>query len=154
MITDLESILYKAEDHYLSNRDLATFKSQTFSLSQRLQTYEILRDSETEVFQYVANQLVRKFTDIKEAKIRQALQHWLTVTRYCSMAMLADNPESLHYRILEWLPEQIEVYNLTILEENLFVFLVKRLKKLLNAEQYSLLEPFLKQAKNALLESD
>ena len=154
MIKDLESILYKAEDRYLDTQDLAIFKSQTFSLEKRLQTYELLRSQETEVFQYVANQLSRNFSDIKEDKICKALHHWLMVTRYCAMAMLADNPEYLQYRILEWLPEQIDVYNLKVLEENVFLFLHKRLKKNLNAEQFSLIEPFLQQAKDALLQSD
>lgn len=154
MITDLESILYKAEARYLESQELAIFKSQIFSLEKRLQTYEILSSKEADVFQYVANQLVNNFPDVNESKIKKALQHWLLITRHCGMAMLADNHQYLQHRILEWLPEQIEIHNLRVLEENLYVFLEKRLIKILNPEQFSLLEPFLQQSKDALLESD
>ncbi len=154
MITDLEAILYKADETYLDSQDLARFKSQTFSLEKRLQTYEILRQQETSIFQYVADRLVKDLPDLSESKIKKALEHWLMIVRYCAMAMLADRPEYLQHHILDWLPEQIEIYNLRVLEENLYVLLEKRLRKVLNAEQFSLLEPFLQQSKAALLSSD
>ena len=154
MIKDLESVLYQAESSYLDTQDLAIFKSKIFSLEQRLQTYEILREQEAETFQYVADRLSQNFSDVEEDKIRKSLHHWIMVTRYCAMAMLSDNREYLQYRILEWLPEQINVYNLEVLEENLFVFLYKRLKKTLKTEQFALIEPFLQQAKDALLQSN
>lgn len=154
MITDLEAILYKADETYLDSQDLARFKSQTFSLEKRLQTYEILRQQETSIFQYVADRLVKDLPDLSESKIKKALEHWLMIVRYCAMAMLADRPEYLQHHILDWLPEQIEIYNLRVLEENLYALLEKRLRKVLNAEQFSLLEPFLQQSKAALLSSD
>ena len=154
MITDLEAILYKADETYLDSQDLARFKSQTFSLEKHLQTYEILRQQETSIFQYVADRLVRDHPDISESKIKKALEHWLVVVRYCAMAMLADRPEHLQHHILDWLPEQIEIYNLRVLEESLYALLEKRLIKVLNVEQFSLLEPFLQQSKATLLSSD
>jgi hypothetical protein len=151
MITDLESILHKAEATYLEQSDLNIFKSQIFSLEKRLQVYELLRERETEVFQYVANQLISNFSELDELKIRKALQHWILVVRHCGMAMLSDNHLYLQYRILEWLSEVIETHDLKVVEEKLYSLLQKRLQKALGSENFSVLEPFLEQSQNALL---
>ncbi len=150
MITDIDSLLYQAEAEYLSHQDLANFKSQIFSLEKRLQIYETIRAKETEIFQNVANQLSSNFSQEPE-KIRRALKHWLTILRYCGMAMLSENPLYLKHRILEWLPEQIKAHQMQDLEQNLFSLLQKRLKRILNSEQFSILQPYLEQAEAALL---
>jgi hypothetical protein len=150
MISDLDSLLYQAEVTYLGKQDLANFKSQIFSLEKRLQTYELLSAKETEIFQYLANQLINDFPTEDEAKIERALKHWLTVFRYCAMAMLADNHLYLQHHILEWLPEQITAHQLQVLEKSLFDLLQKRLQKIFTSEQFSILQPFLQQSQNAL----
>lgn len=151
MITDINSLLYKAEAEYLKEQDLANFKSYIFSLEKRLQTYEILNSQEIEVFQYVANQLSLQCPDEDELKIERALKHWLAVTRYSAMAMLFDNHSYLQQQILTWLPEQIEAHQMKALENQLFSLLYKRLRKSLNQTNFGLLEPFLEQSKNTLL---
>lgn len=151
MITSLDSLLYQAEEKYLSQQDLANFQSQIFSLEKRLQTYEVLRAEEADTFQYVTNHLAKNFPNEPENKIERALKHWLMVTRYCGMAMLSDNSIYLTQRILEWLPEQIEAYELKNIEQSLFSLLQKRLRKSLNSEQFAMLQPYLEQAQNALL---
>jgi hypothetical protein len=151
MITNIDSLLYQAEEKYLGQQDLAMFKSQIFSLEKRLRTYEILRAKETDIFQYVANHLANNFPNEPESKIERALKHWLTITRYCGMAMLSDNPTYLTQRVLEWLPEQIEAHKLKDLERSLASSLQKRLQKIFTPEQFSLLQPYLEQAQNALL---
>jgi hypothetical protein len=151
MITDLDSLLYKAENKYLEEQDLANLKSQIFSLEKRLKLYEILSQKEVELFQYLANQLINDFPTEEESKIEQALKHWLAVIRYCAMAMLTDNHLYLQHRILEWLPEQIKAHQLQALEKSLFNLLQKRLQKILNSEQFAVFQPFLEQSQNALL---
>lgn len=152
MITNLDSLLYQAEAEYLEHQDLANFKSEVFALEKRLEVYEILSSQETNIFQYVANNLSNDFPDESEAKIKLALKHWLMVTRYCGMSMLFDNPMYLKHRILDWLPEQIAAHQMKQIERSLFLLLEKRLKKTLGSQQYSFLQPYLKQAKETLLE--
>ena len=145
MISDLQSLLYKAENEYLATAELNIFKSQAFSLEKRLKIYELLRDRESEVFQYVADALVRKFPEDDKSKIDRALQYWISILRYCSMAMLGENHLYLEYRILEWLPEQIEVYELQDISKTIFSLLSKRLPKIMNSEEFSVLQPFWEQ---------
>ncbi|MEM7758779.1 MAG: phycobilisome protein [Cyanobacteria bacterium P01_G01_bin.67] len=151
MITKLDSLLYQAEAEYLEQDDLDKFKSEIFSLEKRVQLYEIISSKETDIFQYVATQLLASYPDEPEAKIRRALKHWLIVMRYCGMSMLFDNPKYLQHRILEWLPEQITAHQLQDVERSLFSFLQKRLTKVLSSEQWSLLKPYFELAQNALL---
>ena len=151
MITDLDSLLYQAEAEYLEQENLDLFKSQMFSLEKRLQVYEIISSQETDVFQYIGNQLFGNFPDESEEKIKRALKHWLMVMRYCGMSMLFANSMYLKQRILEWLPEQITAHELQEIEQSLFSLLTKRLQKNLSSEQFSLLQPYLEQAQAALL---
>lgn len=150
MITDLDSLLYQAEAEYLEQQDLVNFQAQIFALQRRLQAYEVISSKETDIFQYIANNLSSNFPDEPE-KIKLALKHWLMVTRYCGMAMLFDNPMYLEHRILDWLPEQIEAHQMKEIEQGLFPLLQKRLKKILTPEHFSLLQPYLNQSQDALL---
>ena len=149
MISDIDLILYKAEAEYLEQQDLANFKGQIFALEKRLQIYEIISSKETEIFQNIANRLASDFPDEPD-KIKLALKHWLMVMRYCAMAMLLDNPDYLKYR-LEWLSEQVEAYQTKTIEQKILDLLQKRCQKVLDSEQLSILQPYLKQARNALL---
>lgn len=150
MISDLDSLLYKAEAEYLSQRDLANFKSQIFALEKRLEVYKIISSKEVEVFKFVASRLAEDFADESETKLERALKHWLATIRYCAMAMLFENPQYLQHRILEWLPEQIAAHQMQDLEQSISSLLEKRFKKVLNSEQFSLFQPYLEQAQTAL----
>ena len=148
MISDIDSILYKAEADYLEQQDLANFKGQIFALEKRLQIYEIISSKETEIFQSIASRLA---SDSNEPdKIRLGLKHWLIVMRYCAMAMLLDNPDYLKYQ-LEWLSGQVEAYQTKAIEQKIFELLPKRWKKVLDSEQLSILQPYLEQTQKALL---
>ncbi|MEN9567415.1 MAG: hypothetical protein RLZZ69_2611 [Cyanobacteriota bacterium] len=151
MITEIDSLIYQAEAEYLAQKDLGIFKSQILYLSERLKIYEQIRDQETEIFQHVVNQIANNFPDEPEAKVERAIKHWLMIMRYCAMAMLANDSQYLERRILEWLPEQISAHQMQELEQNLYGYLYKRLKKSLDNDQFSILQPYLEQSKNVLL---
>lgn len=147
MIPDLKSLLYKAEAEYLGGAELNIFKSQAFSLEQRLKIYELLRDREIEVWQYIADNIVRKFPEEDELKIEQALQYWIAILRHCTTAMLGENYLYLEDRVLEWLPEQIEVYELKDISINIYNLLSKRLLKIMGSESFAVFQPFWEKTK-------
>jgi Phycobilisome protein len=151
MITEIDSLIYQAEAEYLAQKDLGIFKSQILYLSERLKIYEQIRDQETEIFQHVVNQIANNFPDEPESRVKRAVKHWLMILRTCAMAMLANDSQYLEQRILAWLPEQIAAYQMQELEQNLYGYLYKRLKKSLDNDQFSILQPYLEQSKNALL---
>lgn len=150
MISDLESILYKAEIEYLEITELNIFNQRALSLERRLKLYELLRDREIEIFEYIAEDLLKNYPQTDELKIALALQYWMSIMRHCSMAMLSNNYLYLENRILAWLPEQIEVDELKNISENIYILLSKCLFKILNAEDFYFLKPFLEQTKNIL----
>lgn len=151
MITEIDAQIYRAEAEYLSAKDLGIFKSQVLYLEERLRIYELLRSQETELFQHVANQIVQNFPDEPESQVKQALKHWLLILRYCAMAMLSNDSQYLQQRILEWLPEQIEARQTLKLERHLYSCLHKNLKKVMGTEDFSVIQPYLKQSEKVLL---
>jgi hypothetical protein len=150
MITEIDALIYQAEAEYLTQKDLGVFKTQVLYLSERLKIYEQIREQETEIFQHVVNQIANNFPDELEARVERAVKHWLMILRYCAMAMLANNSQYLEQR-LEWLPEQIAAHQMQELEQNLYGYLYKRLKKSFDNDQFSILQPYLEKSKNCLL---
>lgn len=153
MNTTIQSLLYDADERYLKAGDINAFKSYTLSLSQRLETYELLRDKEIVIFQPIANQLLTSFPD-QQQDLERSLKNWLAVLRYCAMAMLLNNPEFLERRLLEWLTDIVRVHQSQGIDTAIYKALQKQLPQLLEGKQYSLLQPFLAQAAASLLVTD
>lgn len=146
----IQSLLYDADERYLKAGDIVAFKNYTSSLSQRLETYELLRDKEIVIFQPIANQLLNSFPD-QQQDLERSLKNWLAVLRYCAMAMLLNNPEFLERRLLEWLTDIVQVHQIQAIDTALYTALQKQLSQILADKQYSLLQPFLTQAAARLL---
>lgn len=153
MDSDIQALLYQAEDHYLQSQEIVAFKQNIASLKKRSETYKYLRDQEIDIFQPVADRLSDEFPELEEALLAKALKHWLSVLRYAAMAMLLNNPEYLQHRLLEWLTPQVQTHQLIEVEIKLYEFLESRLQELLVKEQLALIKPFLTQTKTTLLEN-
>ena len=149
----IQSLIYDADERYLKAGDIISFKGYTSSLSQRLETYELLRDKEIVIFQPIANQLLASFPD-QQQDLERSLKNWLAVLRYCAMAMLLNNPEFLERRLLEWLTDIVRVHQSPAIDTALYKALQKQLPQLLADKQYSLLQPFLAQSAASLLATD
>jgi hypothetical protein len=150
MHPEIKTLLYEAEDRYLKPEEIGTFKHYASSLAQRLETYELLGDQEVAIFQPVADQLLEAFPQEKQETLERALKHWLSVLRYCAMAMLLNNQEFLQRRLLEWLTNLVQAHQTQAIEMTLYQLLQVRLKELLAEQQLALLQPFLEQAETAL----
>lgn len=142
----LQSLLYEADERYLKSGEIEDFKSNTTSLSQRLETYELLRDQEIAIFQPIANALQVSFPDDQQQDLERSLQNWLAVMRYCAIAMLQNNSEFLERRLLEWLTDIVQAHQTQAMDTAIYKGLQKQLPQILSDKQYSLLQPFLAQA--------
>lgn len=151
MHADLKALLYEAEDHYLSEKEVGNFQNHVSSLTQRLETYELLRDREIEIFQPIADSLEQAFPHEQEAVLKRALKHWLMILRYSAMAMLMNNPQFLQHRLLEWLTELVRAHQTQPIDRQLHKLLSERLRNILSEEQMELMHPFLKQIQATLL---
>ena len=154
MQSDIQAILYEAEDHYLQKPDLKDFKSSVASLAQRLETYECLRDREIAIFQPIADELVKAYPEENPKPLENAIKHWLSIMRYCAMAMLLNNPEYLQRQILDWLTEIVKAHQMQSIENTIYVLLLSGLEKALSKKQLALMEPFLEQAQTNLLHEE
>lgn len=151
MHSDIQTILYQAEEHYLKGQEITFFQISTSSLAKRLETYKCLRDREIAIFQPIAEELVRVYSHENPQVLEKALKHWLAVMRYSAMAMLLNNPEYLESRILEWLSEMVQAHQMQSVENTICDLLLSRLEKVLSQQQLALLQPFLEQAQTTLL---
>lgn len=154
MQSDIQAILYKAEDHYLKKTDIKDFQNSVTSLAQRLETYECLRDQEIAIFQPIADELVKAYPEENPKLLEKAIKHWLSIMRYCAMAMLLNNPEYLQRQILDWLTEMVKAHQMQSIENTIYVLLLSGLEKELSKEQLALMEPFLEQAQKTLLNEE
>lgn len=153
MHADIKSLLYEAEEHYLQPEEIDTFKNHTSSLALRLETYELLREQELVIFQAIADQLTAEFPQEPQINLERGLKHWLTAVRYCAMAMVLNSPTYLQHRLLEWLTDLVQVYQLQAIETTIYQLLQKQLEHL-SQQQLALIQPFLLQAKTTLLATD
>ncbi len=151
MDTALQELIYAADDHYLSDADLDRFHSTVQSLAERVETYEYIRDREVAILQPAADYLSEEFPTVDSKLLERAVLHWLSILRYSAMAMLFNNIEYLNHRILEWMPDLVEVYQLRDIEIAFFRLLQVQLKSDLSAEQVKLLKPYLEEAYGVLL---
>ncbi len=150
MQPEIKRLLYEAEDHYLKPEEIESFKHHASSFAQRLEAYELLRNAELAIFQPVADQLLEAFPQ-KQQEIELALKHWLSVLRYCAMAMLMNNPEFLQRRLLEWLVDLVQVHQMQAIETTLYQLLQAQLQEQLSDQNLALVQPFLAQAEDTLL---
>lgn len=151
MHSEIKTLLYQAEERYLNLEEIETVKYYTLSLNQRLEVYELLRTQELTIFQSIADQLLKAFPQEPYGTLERALKHWLSVLRYCSMAMLMNNFEFLQRRILDYLADVVEVHQMQMIEGTLYQLLQSNLKEFLPDQQLALVQPFLEKAENTLL---
>jgi hypothetical protein len=153
MDTALQSLIYAADDHYLSDADLDRFNKDVASLGQRLEAYEYIRERELSILQPAVDYLTEEFLKSDTKLIERAVTHWLSILRYASMAMLLNNSEYLSGRLLEWLPELVDVYQIRDIELALYRLILVQLKSSLSPEQLALIKPYLEEAYTILLKT-
>jgi Phycobilisome protein len=153
MDTALQSLIYAADDHYLSDADLDRFNKDVAALSQRIEAYEYLRDRELSILQPAVDYLTEEFRKTDAKLLERAVKHWLSILRCASMAMLLNNPEYLSSRLVEWLPDQVEVYQLRDIELALYRLVLVQLKSSVSPEQLALIKPYLEEAYAILLKT-
>lgn len=151
MQKDFERLFHRAEDHYLHPLEMISFRKHLGLLQKRLLTYHYLRDNEAMIFQSIADQLEGEFNDVPVSQLEQALVHWISVMRYAAMGMLLSNPEYFQYRLLEWLSDVVNAYELQPIETRLAAILTEHLQAALPEDDFALLQPFLTQAETAIL---
>lgn len=151
MYPEIKTLLNEAEQHYLQPREIETFKNHVLSISTRLEAYELLRDNELSIFQPIADQLLATFPQEKQENLERGLKNWLSVMRYCAMAMLLNNPEFIQRRLLEWLTDMVQVHQTQAIDMTIYQLLKIRLPQFLSSEQMALVQPIFAQAEETLL---
>lgn len=151
MYPEIRTLLNEAEQQYLQPPQIETFKRHVLSIATRLEAYQLLRDNELSIFQPIADQLLTTFPQDQPENLERGLKHWLSVMRYCGMAMLLNNPEFFQRRLLEWLTDLVQVHQTQAIDMTIYQLLQVRLPEYLSSEHIALVQPFLAQAEETLL---
>lgn len=151
MHPELRHLLYTAEIDYFQTSDINKLREIASSLKVRVQTYKTLREREVDIFQPVANKLLSTFSSENPELLEHALKHWLSALRYCAMGMLLNDPDFLNHRLLEWLVDIVQAYEMETIEACAIEALENSLKQILQPDQLELLQPFLDQAATTLV---
>lgn len=150
MQSDIKNILHQAEESYLKDGDVKLFQTHVANLAKRLEIYELLRDREIEIFQPIADELLKIYPEENPQLIEKALKHWLSIMRYCGMATLLNNPEYLQRSILEWVTDMVRAHQMQSIENAIYDLLSSDLQRLLSQDKFALIEPFLEQTQAIL----
>ncbi len=153
MHTDISHILYKAEDAYLGNQDMALYRYNVASIAQCIEAYETMRDREIHVFQMIADELNESFPTATRVELETVIKQWVLLLRYCAMAMLLNNPDYLTLRLSNWFKDLLQFRTLADIDQTLYELLLENLEDVMAEKHYSLLKPHLDQVKASLLDT-
>ncbi len=154
MHPELLSLLEKAEQRYLEPKEVELYRRHAASLNKRLQTYEVLREQESTIFQQVADLLVTEFPNEQQENLERSLRYWLLIVRYSATAMLLNDQSYLEHRLQDWLKILLETYETKTIDLKLYDLLMNVVKKELPKEHLRLFDPVLQKAKEMLIETD
>jgi hypothetical protein len=150
MHPQLTTLLHAAETQYLELEDLEKVQNHVNNLNSSVEVYNLVRDNEIEIFQNIADKLVKEFSQTEELTIELVLSNWLVILRYCAMAMMTNNYDLLTVRLLEWLKDVVQAHQNLPLESRTYQLLGEQLSEVLSREQFMLLNPFLETANNTI----
>ncbi|MCT7971529.1 phycobilisome protein [Laspinema olomoucense] len=152
MHPEIARLLEQAEQRYLQTNELELFRRYAVSLARRMETYEILRDKEEQIFQPVADRLVAAFPDERQDLLERSLKHWLLISRYCGTAMLLSDPDFLALRLKDWMTGLVQTHQTQTIERKLYELLLQGVKAELSDKHFPLIQPLFEKAKAILLE--
>lgn len=151
MHPELLSLLETAEQRYLEPKEIELYRRHAASLSRRLQTYEILREQETKIFQAIADQLVQVLPNESEQNLERCLKYWLLIVRYMATGMLLNDISYLENRLQGWVKGLLETYETAPIDVQIYQLLIQELKKHLSPDDLRLLEPVLQKTKDLII---
>lgn len=153
MHTDLTAFFHLTQHHYLSNAEMTEFKKHIDSLRERLEVYECLREQELTIFQLIADQIEEIFIDTEPRVLTRCLKHWISILRYCAMAMLLNNPEYLQHRLLEWLTDIVQAHDTNKIDQEICQLLQVQLAEMFSDAKLALINAFIEQTKATIFAS-
>ncbi|NJK34563.1 MAG: hypothetical protein HC919_06205 [Oscillatoriales cyanobacterium SM2_2_1] len=152
MKTQLQELLDRAQERYLTSQDLKQFEDYVASLPDRLALYRLLRDQEVALLQRVADQAEAELKDaVGVETLEEGIKNLILVLRYGAMAMLLDDEGFLKQRLLSWLERVLPIQQMRQLNEMLYRFLNQELKQRLTPRQQTLLLPLITTAQVTLI---
>jgi hypothetical protein len=151
MGSQIEQVLIEAEARYLQADGIDQLKHFVKGWSQRLSIYQTLREQEPQILLTAMGHLQSEKLGLTPQVLSLCQQDLALTLRQAAMAMLLQDEDLLKQGLLEWLEEQVRLYNLQQVYETAFRSLQTALKTCLSPAQLEFIKPFVTQAQVTLL---
>ncbi len=151
MHPELLSLLETAEQRYLEPQEIELYRRHAASLNRRLKTYEMLREQETQIFQAIADRLVKALPNESQENLERCLKYWLLIVRYSATAMLINDLSYLQNRLQDWVKGLLETYETYQIDVQVYELLMQELKNYLSPDDVRLLEPVMQKTKDLII---
>lgn len=151
MGSQIEQVLIEAEARYLQADGIDQLKHFVKGWPQRQSIYLTLRAQEPQILRTAMGQLQSEEPGLTPQVLGLCQQDLALTLRQAAMAMLLQDEELLKQGLLEWLEEQVRLYNLQQVYEAAFRALQAALKTCLSPAQLEFIKPFVTQAQVTLL---
>lgn len=151
MHPELLSLLETAEQRYLEPKEIELYRRHAASLNRRLQTYEMLREQETTIFQAIADKLVKALPNESQENLERCLKYWLLIVRYSATAMLINDLSYLQNRLQDWVKGLLETYETYQIDVQVYDLLMQELNNYLSQDDIRLLDPVIQKAKDLII---
>lgn len=151
MTQAIEALLIEAEGKYLTAEALDPIKTYVKGWPERRSAYQQLRSSEKTIVLDTLKELQRERPTLSPQVLELCKRDLVLALRHCAMAMLLQEEELLQERLIEWLEEQVRLYDLQDLYTALYRLLQQTLKQQLSPGNLELIRPYVTQAQVALI---
>ncbi|MCM1983821.1 hypothetical protein [Lyngbya confervoides] len=150
MHTQLEQFLYQAEDRYLSSQEINQYSDCISNLERSLTAYKRLRDQEMHIFHIIADEVQNEHPHEDSIDLGESILQWMSLLRYCSMAMLMSNIDYLDQQLNGWFKEIVQMRKVQFLDRLIFETLNEVVLEVLSKDLVPAIQPYLQRLDESL----
>lgn len=151
MTQALDSLLIEAEGKYLTQDALDQLKTYVKGWPQRRSAYQRIRSLEKSLVLDTLRDLRQEIQTLSPPIKERCQRDLILILRHAAMAMLLEQEELLQERLIDWMEEQVRLYDLQDTYTSLYRLLQHNLKQQLASADLDLIRPYITQAQVALI---
>ena len=151
MTQAIDSLLIEAEGRYLTPAALDQLKIYVKGWPERRSAYQRLRSLEKTLVLATLKDLQQESPDLSP-RVQELCQRDLVLAlRHSTLAMLLQEEDLLQERLIDWMEEQVRLYDLQGTYTTLYRLLQQNLKQQLSSSDLELIRPYITQVQVALI---
>jgi hypothetical protein len=151
MVSPLEQMLIEAEARYLTPEQLEQLKAYVLGWPKRLHVYRVVREGESQMVSRTLDTLQKEMPNLSPQTVNLCRRHLLLLLRPSALAMLLQDENLLKERLIEWMEEEVRLYELQSVYEVVHRTFQQELRDHLTPGELEFIRPWITQVQAALL---